>query len=551
MTTAVVVSGGGLQGLAVVKSLRRVPGLRVLVADCHDDHLARFVAHGSLRAPLLADEARFEEFLVTLCRRESVQHVFPATSFELSTLLRLKPLLSHEGVITWVSSAEVLALGADKSHLYRWLAAQGFPVLPSLPLPDPVCHAGGWIGKPLAGWGGRDILRAPTAAEASALADRSGPGWVWQPMLDGFAEYSIDFAVDTAGRLSPPYARRRLRVLGGFAVLGEPGASPAVLEVAGRAMKALAAAGACGVLNLQLLESSDDNVWVSDLNPRVGTSMPLSAAQGDGDPVAWLLGADGAAVRSGQPARLVRTLRQFEEHCFRRPDLRGVRGVVFDLDDTLIDQKAWMLARLSTMWAAMAAELPTRDCFISAMLQIIEEGERARMFDVYAERAGLGDGGRERLIAGYRAALPERCDPYPDVLGTLRQLRSRGIRVALLSDNPPASQRAKLGRSPIRPFLDATVLTGELDCSKPDLRAFSAVCRALDLQPHQLVMVGDNMARDVGGALAAGWRHAFHIQREGAFYNHSRATWQSLLPQGWTGLRDLPELDWYLEEALK
>ena len=136
MTTAVVVSGGGLQGLAVVKSLRRVPGLRVLVADCHDDHLARFVAHGSLRAPLLADEARFEEFLVTLCRRESVQHVFPATSFELSTLLRLKPLLSHEGVTTWVSSAEVLALGADKSHLYRWLAAQGFPVLPSLPLPD-------------------------------------------------------------------------------------------------------------------------------------------------------------------------------------------------------------------------------------------------------------------------------------------------------------------------------------------------------------------------------------------------------------------------------
>jgi FMN phosphatase YigB (HAD superfamily) len=94
------------------------------------------------------------------------------------------------------------------------------------------------------------------------------------------------------------------------------------------------------------------------------------------------------------------------------------------------------------------------------------------------------------------------------------------------------------------------VLTGELGTPKPAGAAFAAAAQRLGLDPGQLVMVGDHVFRDSLGALDAGYAHAFHMQRAGAFFNFDLQLCRSLLPTGrFTALTGLQELDWYLRKS--
>jgi HAD superfamily hydrolase (TIGR01549 family) len=227
-----------------------------------------------------------------------------------------------------------------------------------------------------------------------------------------------------------------------------------------------------------------------------------------------------------------------------------VRGLVFDLDDTLFDQKDWIVRKLRLLWLAEQAWLPPERDFMRATLAILEEGERARLFDAYVQTQGLGEAERQRLIVGFRAAQPAAGRLYADVAGALAQLRRKGLRLGLLTDNPAASQRLKLERTGLAAALDAVVLTGELGHAKPHSAAFDAVAQGLELPAAQLVMVGDHLFRDTLGALDAGYRHAFHVQRPGGFFNFDLGLCGPLLPAGrWSVLKGLQELDWYLDKA--
>jgi FMN phosphatase YigB (HAD superfamily)/carbamoylphosphate synthase large subunit len=566
-TTALVVSGGGLQGLALVKALRAVGDLRVLVADCNAEHVTGYMACASHRAPLLADAAAFDAFLLQLCQDEEVHAVFPATNFELDALVRGRAALQAAGTQVWVSAPEVLALARSKRVLYSWLQQEGLAVLPcfadaldpdaSFPL----------IGKPDNGWGGRGLVRLLSRADAlqwaSGMEAAAPAQWAWQPMLRDFDEISVDFAVDEQGVASELFLRRRLVVQGGFAVLCEP-ESDAPSFVAARALAAatvqrLAGLGARGVLNLQVLVQGQ-HCWVSDFNARVGTSMPLTLAAG-GNPVAFLLAPDDPGAPTGlhgdqgvthakASESHSRSFRVLQERVVKQPPVGAVQGLVFDLDDTLFDQKDWIVRKLQILWQQAQATLPPQDRFLATAIQILEEGERAHLLDKLCQQLDLPAQALPMLISLYRSIVPPSCHVYADVWGTLSQLRRAGYRLGLLTDNPAASQRQKLQVCGLDALFDAVVLTGDLGQPKPSRVAFDAVAQALALPPSRLVMVGDNPFRDSGGALASGWAHAFHIHRDGAFFNFQLGLCGAALPlERITVLQDLNELTWYLRGA--
>ena len=545
VSTALVVSGGGLQGAALIKSLRALGNVRVLVADCHEENVGRYDADAYFQGPMLADAEAFAAFLQRLCQDEGVDHLLPTTDLELGVFSAVQPALQSAGTRVWVSSVDALALARNKLRLAEWLSNADLPVLPTFATAEAVDVTGPLIGKPLAGHGGRGIVQVGSRAEAMALSAEQGAGLAWQPCLPVFEEYSIDFAIAGPGQVSPAYLRRRVRTSGGFAVLCEPSADVLVSAIAERTIRALSELGALGVLNLQVLVAQGQG-WVSDFNARAGMSLPLTLAAG-GNPMALLLGAACPAQVTGNHLRTVRTL---SERLVQQVDLPAVRGVVFDLDDTLFDQKDWIVRKLRLVWQSEQKWLPDELSFMRATVAILEEGERARLFDVYAQQQGLDEARRLRLIEAFRAALPSTCRLYPDVMGTLTQLRRAGLRLGLLTDNPAASQRAKIQCAGLEPAFDAMVLTGDLGRSKPDRLAFDTAAERLCLAPDQLVMVGDHLFRDTLGALDAGYAHAFHIQRAGGFFSFDLAQCWPLLPTGrWSKLVALHEINWYLDQA--
>lgn len=106
--------------------------------------------------------------------------------------------------------------------------------------------------------------------------------------------------------------------------------------------------------------------------------------------------------------------------------------------------------------------------------------------------------------------------PYPDVAPALAQLAELGLRLAILTDGRVEPQRAAV-RAALDPARFDVILDAEdVGAATPDpavLHAgFQAVCRALDLAPHEVVHVGNDV--DVLGARAAGLV-ALHLDRSG------------------------------------
>ncbi len=543
MRTVLVVSGGGLQGMALFEALRRIPQTRTVLMDCHEDNIGRYHATRFVLAPLLTDEPAFLDCLLETCRDEGIDFVFPATERELDVLARARSRIESLGARLMVSQPPALAVGMDKLSLHTWLTAHGLPSLPTVT--DPV--AAGlplpWLGKPRSGWGGQGTIVARTrdaGVEASRCTDVDR---VWQPLIEGFDEYSVDFAIDGEGRISPLAARRRIRTLSGFALVCEPVEDRDIHDLAARVADALVALGACGVLNLQILRTPE-GMWVSDLNPRVGTSLPLSLAVGL-NPVAFLL---GQAAPATSPRRIVRTFRALHERAVTVLELSQVRGVVFDLDDTLFDQKDWIGRKLQAVWLLHRDELPPRHRYLREMHWLLEEGHRSDLIDAYCALAGLGTEVAQRLIGSYRAAQPDDCRLYDDVWPVLSELRRRGYRLGLLTDNPAASQRMKVHVAQLAPAFDAIVYTGDLGVSKPNRRGFDAVADGLGLGSDRLVMVGDNLYRDSVGSLDAGFAHAFLVRHAGSMFDFGAgAAWSDPAPGQLTSVQALTELLWYLE----
>jgi len=317
---------------------------------------------------------------------------------------------------------------------------------------------------------------------------------------------------------------------------------PDIAHLAGNVAQALAAHGALGVLNFQILRFRGQS-WVSDLNPRVGTSMPLSLAAGR-NPVAFLLGQDDEP--SGQQ-RLVRTFRALHERAVPALGLNSVRGVVFDLDETLFDQKDWIGRKLQQVWVAHQNELPQRDRFLQQMHWLLEEGHRADLIDAYRDVAGIAPELGKRLIETYRAAIPTGCRLYDNATPVLYELRRRGYRLGLLTDNPAASQRMKLQVAGLAPAFDSVVFTAELAARKPDARCFSAVAETLGLDLGELVMVGDNLYRDALGSLDAGFAQSFLVRQPGAMFDFgSSKAWPVPPPDRLASVQALTELLWHL-----
>src|SRR5262249_22746681 len=102
---------------------------------------------------------------------------------------------------------------------------------------------------------------------------------------------------------------------------------------------------------------------------------------------------------------------------------------------------------------------------------------------------------------------------FPDVLPTLRVLRALPLRLAVLSnfDGRLVTLLVDLG---LAPLVDHVLHSTAAGVAKADVGFFAAAGIGLQTAPEERLQVGDAVAKDVEGALAAGC-HAVLLDRSG------------------------------------
>ena len=106
-----------------------------------------------------------------------------------------------------------------------------------------------------------------------------------------------------------------------------------------------------------------------------------------------------------------------------------------------------------------------------------------------------------------------------DCVGTLTKLRSKGVRMAIVSNIDENYLQPLLQRTAIDQFMEFCLSSERAQSCKPDSRIFQYALSKLSLAPQRVLYVGDSEANDIVGAKALGMHAALLSMKKPAFTN--------------------------------
>ena len=217
-----------------------------------------------------------------------------------------------------------------------------------------------------------------------------------------------------------------------------------------------------------------------------------------------------------------------------------IRGIAFDLFDTLVDQNHDRLAPVEVEGRRIGATTPALHEHVVGELgigiPILDFSDRLRSIDrklraetidrglelattdrfaVLAESLGCEDvaAAAEELTRVHMGVLQEAVTipaHHEAVLANLAVDHS----LALCSNFSHAeTARSILRRARFDVHLHPVVISEEIGIRKPRREIFEAVASALELVPEEILHVGDSLRADVGGAAALGMKTVWLTRR--------------------------------------
>ena len=103
--------------------------------------------------------------------------------------------------------------------------------------------------------------------------------------------------------------------------------------------------------------------------------------------------------------------------------------------------------------------------------------------------------------------------PEPGTREALEKLREMGLRIGVGTNMTAEQQYEKLWRLGLLELVDFLVTSEEVGAEKPDGRLFRRCAEKAHCSAEDCLFVGDDLERDIGGALAAGMG-AVYLRRE-------------------------------------
>lgn len=196
-----------------------------------------------------------------------------------------------------------------------------------------------------------------------------------------------------------------------------------------------------------------------------------------------------------------------------RDYLCEVEAVVFDLDDTLYSEKAYVRSG----YRAVAAAFPQVEDMETKLWKAFLEKRPA--IDAVLESEGIACAeNKAKALQAYRKHTPTIA-LYPGVQQLLEELLRRK-KLGMITDGRPEGQWAKIQALQLEKYFDKIIVTDELggqDCRKPNPMAFQLMQQALEVPFEAMVYIGDNTAKDFQAPEALGMQSIHFCNPDGLY----------------------------------
>ena len=192
-----------------------------------------------------------------------------------------------------------------------------------------------------------------------------------------------------------------------------------------------------------------------------------------------------------------------------------INTIIFDIDNTLLDFIIMKKQSISSAVNAMIESGLNIDYnkAYNKIFEIYEEVgyEYQEVFDrfIYDELGRIDYKILASAIVHYKRAKEASLSLYPNTYETLIKLSKYGLHLGVLSDAPKREAWISLCSLNLHHLFDNVVTFDDTGYRKPHPEPFKKICKLLNANPKNSLMVGDWPERDIVGAKSLGMKTAF------------------------------------------
>ena len=450
--------------------------------------------------------------LLSICEEDRIDLVIPTIDTDLLILSENKSRFLAIGTRVMISAPDKIQICRDKNNTSRFFVNCGLHA--PMPVNDWKEYKSGFPAfiKPKDGSSSINAFKVENEKELEVYA-REIEDYIVQPFVSGH-EYTIDIFCDWDGNPISIVPRERLQVRAGEVLKTRICMDATMIEESKRLCEAFKP---CGPMTVQLIRDVAGIDWFIEINPRFGGGSPLSMKAGARSAEAILKLMDGKEVEEQKVADGT-IYSRFDQSVCISEGKGQIKGVIFDLDDTLYSEKEYVRSGFKAvsdylgggyedrLWCFFEAGKPAID---EMLKELRRENEKSKAVDVY------------------RSHKPD-IHLFPSVTDMIDKLKAKGVKVGIITDGRPEGQRNKLEALGLQ--VDDVIITDELggiQFRKPCDIAFRIMATRWRLNPADIVYVGDNPAKDFQAPQQLGMRCIYFKNRSG-LYSRGLSNWDTI-----------------------
>lgn len=466
-------------------------------------------------------DPRYIQQLVDICAADKIDLVMPTIDTDLLVLSRNVDEFKKVGTRVLISKPDKILICRDKNNTGEFFESCGLKApktyndYKSYPGPYP-CFI-----KPKDGSSSINAFRVEDEEELEVYAGQV-EDYIIQPFVEG-REFTIDIFCDFDGNPIYITPRERVQVRAGEVLKTQIYMDETMI---GEAKKLCEAFRPCGPMTVQLIQDKNtgENYYI-EINPRYGGGAPLSMKAGARSAEALLSLLSGGAVEYQENSCNGAIYSRFDQSvCISEgDDTQPIKGVIFDLDDTLYSEKQYVRSGYQKIGEYLgivdAAE---------KLWNYFESGKQA--IDAYLSEIGEEDK-KEECLKIYREQMPE-ITLYEGVAQMIEDLKAKGVKVGIITDGRPEGQKNKIKALGLESLVDDIIITDELggpQFRKPCDIAFRIMQNRWRLPYEQIVYVGDNLNKDFQACRQLGMRWKYFRNEDGLYFDGETAGMSSIL----------------------
>ena len=445
------------------------------------------------------------EELLNICLTDHIDLLIPTIDTDLIILSLNKQKFENIGTRVMVCEPEMIQICRDKNNTFQFFINCG------LHSPAPVDNWKNYTGgfpafiKPKDGSSSINAFKVTNIKELEVFAGQI-ENYIVQPFIKG-KEYTIDIFCNWSGEIISIVPRERIQVRAGEVLKTKITLDQTMINESKKLCKVFKP---CGPITVQLIRDEQGVDWYIEINPRFGGGAPLSMKAGAGSAEAILKLLDNESVEYYTNIAYGAIYSRFDQSICIEDGNNTIKGVVFDLDDTLYSEKEYV----KSGFRAVSKFLDGR--FEEKLWAYFEEGKPA--IDELLKELGR-ESEKEDILNVYRSHKPD-IQLYPGVKEMINKLRKENIKIGIITDGRSEVQRNKLKALNLITLIDDIIITDELggiQFRKPCDIAFRIIATRWKLPFHQIVYIGDNPNKDLQAPRQLGMKSILLENNDGLY----------------------------------